>query len=309
MPAGRRILRTPAACRIRSLNQPFSLPAGYFYVNVASAGTCRNARERKSYKTRILCAWSFAGSRPEDGKRARGWKRFLSVSCLHPARRSGGFRWLSSFLSPCLFVLEAGRFAGKGPLSHQSIIRTSGFLQLYYRPFLPALPSPFRRILHPEILGVSGLYRQFLPLIPFVPGAVVIGQMGVAEHGESKQHGCGGDPAVAIGNDLRFGLRARFGDDLRQLFRRSERALLREEGFARQVAGTGDMPAAFAAPDPPRILALVPRVDQSDFGLIQGLQHLFRRRAPFRMNARREHGWPVMRRLCRHRPVLPKPLP
>ena len=75
------------------------------------------------------------------------------------------------------------------------------------------------------------LYGEVVAFGPFVPGAVVVGQAGVAQLGQGEQDRRCGHAPIAISDVLAVGVCAGGGQDFAQFGSRAKRAVRGEQGF------------------------------------------------------------------------------
>src|SRR6516165_1700608 len=94
---------------------------------------------------------------------------------------------------------------------------------------------------------LRGLRGEVFSGTPLVPGAVIVGELGVAEPGQVEEDHGGGDAAIAVGHGGPVGHDPGLVDAAAELVEGMEAAFFREEEFAREVECAGDVTAARAA--------------------------------------------------------------
>ena len=111
--------------------------------------------------------------------------------------------------------------------------------------------------------------RQVEPCPPLVPGAIVVGQVGVAKAGQVEEDDGGGDAAVAVGHGGAVGRDPSLLNAAAELLEGEKAALGGEEQLTRQVDSAGNVAAAWTSAPGACVLAGVAGVDQLQVGLAQ----------------------------------------
>ena len=111
--------------------------------------------------------------------------------------------------------------------------------------------------------------RQVAPWPPLIPGAIVVGKVGVAKASQVEEDDGGGDAAVAVSHGGAVGGDPGLLDPAAEFVEGEKAALGGEEQLARQVDGAGDVAAARASAPGTCVLAGVAGVDQLQVGLAQ----------------------------------------
>ena len=132
--------------------------------------------------------------------------------------------------------------------------------------------------------------RQVEPWPPLVPGAVVVGQVGVAKAGQVEEDDGGGDAAVAVGHGGAVGRDPGLLDAAAELLEGEKATLGGEEQLARQVDSAGNVAAAWTSAPGACVLAGVAGVDQLQVGLAQPKGELISGQPELQADPRRENG-------------------
>src|SRR5579875_11087 len=116
--------------------------------------------------------------------------------------------------------------------------------------------SPLRRYAW-QPAAASNLHRQIGTRTPLVPGAIVVHQVGIAQHGEREQHGRCRHTAVAIGHHRPIGLKAQLLNQLAQLFGGAVTAIRPHQMLPRQREGARNASGSRATTYSALILPLI----------------------------------------------------